>query len=99
MMLAVKTMKPSVVMAKMAGIESTAKTRSVNSMTTSTSSRGVAMRTPFLTVKNFWPSYSLDTGIRRRTSRRPGFFSRSVSSSSFENSIRRPVNSRKAPNT
>ena len=41
-MLLVKTMKGSGVMAKIAGIESTAKIRSVTSTRTSASSRGVA---------------------------------------------------------
>ncbi len=97
MMLAVNTMKPSVVTAKMAGIESTAKSTSVNSITTSTSRRGVAMRTPFLMVKNFCPSYSELTGISRLTRRKPGFFSRSVSPSPFWKSMRAPVKRRNAP--
>jgi hypothetical protein len=42
MMLAVKTMNVSVVMAKIAGTESTAKMRSAMLMTTSARNRGVA---------------------------------------------------------
>ncbi len=41
-MFEVKTMKGSLVTAKIAGIESTAKTRSVHSIRTSTTSSGVA---------------------------------------------------------
>jgi hypothetical protein len=44
---------------------STAKTTSLTSTTASTSSSGVATRTPFWTVKNLSPSYALLTGIRR----------------------------------
>ena len=46
-MFEVKTMNGSRVTAKMAGIESTAKTTSVASTTTSTRSSGVASRWPF----------------------------------------------------
>ena len=45
-------MKGSVVTPKTAGMESTAKTRSDSSMTTKTSSSGVAVRTPSTCVKN-----------------------------------------------
>ena len=56
--LAVNTRNVSWVTAKMAGIESTANTMSVNSTSTSTSSSGVATSAPLRRVKNFWPSYS-----------------------------------------
>lgn len=48
-----------------AGTESTAKTTSDSSTTARASSSGVAVRTPFSTVKNLSPSYSVDTGINR----------------------------------
>jgi hypothetical protein len=54
--LEVSTMNGSVVIAKIAGIESTAKITSVMPTSAITSSSGVAMRTPFCTVKNFSPS-------------------------------------------
>mmetsp|Transcript_11807 Transcript_11807/g.34099 ORF Transcript_11807/g.34099 Transcript_11807/m.34099 type:complete len:234 (+) Transcript_11807:287-988(+) len=53
----VKTMNGSSVMPKTAGTESTANTMSVSSMQTSTSSKGVALRTPSTHVKNRSPSY------------------------------------------
>ena len=48
-------------MAKMAGMESTAKIKSVNSITVTTTNRGVAIFTPFSMVKKFPPLYSLLT--------------------------------------
>ena len=42
--------------AKIAGIESTANNRSVNSITATTTNKGVAILTPFWTVKNLAPS-------------------------------------------
>ncbi|MNY35923.1 hypothetical protein D3C86_1703650 [compost metagenome] len=47
--------------AKMAGIESTANNKSVNSITATTTNKGVAILTPFSTVKNFSPSKFLLT--------------------------------------
>jgi len=49
-------MKGSVVIAKMAGIESTANTMSTMPMSRITTSKGVAILTPFTLVKNFSPS-------------------------------------------
>ena len=49
-------MNGSVVMAKIAGIESTAKTMSTMPVRRITRNNGVAMRTPLKTVKNFSPS-------------------------------------------
>ena len=54
-MLEVKTMKGPVVTAKMAGILSTAKTRSLISIITKTRNIGVAQRTPLMRTKNFCP--------------------------------------------
>ena len=48
-------------MAKIAGMESTAKIKSVNSITATTTNRGVAILTPFSMVKKFPPLYSLLT--------------------------------------
>ena len=44
-------------MAKIAGIESTAKSKSVNSITATTTNNGVATFLPFSIVKNLSPSY------------------------------------------
>jgi len=64
-MLEVKTMKGSGVMAKIAGIESSANTKSLASTTTSESSNGVAKRRPDSTTVKLPPRYSLTTGTRR----------------------------------
>ncbi len=63
-MLEVSTMNGSSVIAKIAGIESTAKITSVMPTSATTISSGVAMRLPFSTVQNFSPSKFLDTGIK-----------------------------------
>ncbi|MNQ97484.1 hypothetical protein D3C85_1131380 [compost metagenome] len=47
--------------AKIAGMESTAKIKSVNSITATTTNNGVASFIPFSTVKNLAPSNSLLT--------------------------------------
>ena len=44
------------------GMESMAKTTSVDPSTMTTRANGVAMRMPFLMVKKLWPSYSSETG-------------------------------------
>ena len=49
-------MKGSLVMAKMAGMESTAKITSVSAIRQITISRGVAIFLPFSTVQKFSPS-------------------------------------------
>ena len=49
-------MNGSVVMAKIAGIESTAKTMSTMPVSRITRNKGVAIRSPSTTVKNFSPS-------------------------------------------
>ncbi|MNG30537.1 hypothetical protein D3C84_1161690 [compost metagenome] len=54
-MLEVNTMKGSVVTAKIAGMLSTANTRSLASIRTITRNIGVAQRTPFSTTKNRSP--------------------------------------------
>jgi hypothetical protein len=54
-MLAARTMKASSVMAKMAGIESTAKATSVLATTSSTAKIGVARRRPRSRTKIFCP--------------------------------------------
>ena len=63
----VNTRNGSVVTPKIAGMESIAKIRSVNSTRISTSSSGVAIRRPFSTVKKCLPLKSLDIGTTRRT--------------------------------
>ena len=73
-------MKVSCVMAKMAGIESTAKTTSVTSMQSRTAKSGVTARTPLWRTKNFWPWNSLVTGIKRRSNLSAMFFSGSIDS-------------------
>jgi len=52
----VSTMKGSIVMAKIAGIESTANTTSTMPIRRITTNSGVATLTPSRTVKNFSPS-------------------------------------------
>src|SRR5262249_33460909 len=64
-MFEVKTMNGSLVIAKIAGMESSAKTTSADSTSTSDSSRGVASRFPFSTVKKR-PSSSRDVEGRTR---------------------------------
>ena len=91
-------MKGSLVTAKMAGIESTAKIRSVNSTSSSTTNRGVAMRMPFSRTKNLSARYSLVTGIQRLNSRTTGLRSGWISSS-FLKIILMPVRIRNAPKT
>jgi hypothetical protein len=76
-MLDVSTMKGSVVMAKMTGIESTAKiTLVLPTGATTASSSGVAMRWPFSSVKNFSPPKCWLTGSTRLISFSAGLLSR-----------------------
>ena len=62
-------MNGSVVIAKIAGIESIANMTSVVSTTTRTANSGVAISLPAWRTKNFWPWYSSVIGTDRRTSR------------------------------
>lgn len=59
----VMTINESVVIAKMAGMESNANTRSVISTITRATSIGEAKSTPFLCNKNLLPFTSKETGI------------------------------------
>ena len=72
--------------ASTAGTESTANSTSVVSTSTSTANSGVASRRPATRVHSFWPSYSLVEGTTRRTSRRNGLCSGSMSPSSSDRS-------------
>ena len=85
------------VTAKIAGIESTAKIRSVTSTSTRTVNSGVASRTPLRRTKNFAPSYESVLGISRRVSARIRLFAGSPWSLRCRN-IWMPVSTRKAPN-
>lgn len=51
----VYTIKASLVMARIAGIESTAKIKSVVSMSNRTINKGVAVRFPFSRIQNLLP--------------------------------------------
>ena len=97
-MFEVKTMKGSRVMAKMAGMESTAKTMSVDSMASRATKSGVAVNTPQRRVKNLPSSYSLLTGNQQRNRRITQFFSGSVFLSLFHIMLM-PVKTRSAPKT
>ena len=55
-MFEVYRIKGSFEIAKIAGIESTANNKSVNSITATTTNKGVASLIPFCTVKNLSPS-------------------------------------------
>ena len=69
----VKTMNGSLVTAKIAGIESTAKTRSVHSISTSTRSSGVATRLPSCRIVKRGAVVLGDRGHEARgTAGRPG---------------------------
>ena len=70
--LALQTTKGLVVIAKIAGMESTAKTKSVVPTTTTTANSGVARSLPALRTKNFSPSKPGVTETSRRTRRRTG---------------------------
>ena len=71
-MLDVKTMNVSCVIAKIAGIESTAKTTSVPSTTSRARNSGVTARRPPMRVKKRSPSLLLATRRKRRASRTTG---------------------------
>src|SRR5437879_4518508 len=64
--LEVKMINASCVTAKMAGRESSAKTRSAVSTINSASASGVSARRPCQIVASFWPSKAGATGERRR---------------------------------
>ena len=86
--------------ARIAGIESTAKTTSVVSISDQHGEqrRGQrAWRAPC--VNSFWPSYSSVDGTTRCTSLSTGLFSGWTSSSSLPQRARTPVKMRNAPNT
>ena len=72
-------MKGSVVIAKMAGIESTANTMSTIPISRITTSSGEAILTPFTTVKNFSPSQPGAVLKRLRIHLSAGLLSRSGS--------------------
>ena len=92
-------MNGSFVTAKMAGMLSMAKTRSLHSTTSTTRMSGVKIRWPVTVwqVKRS-PSYPGVMGRSFRARRTSGFFSGSISASSAV-SIRMPVNTRIAPKT
>jgi hypothetical protein len=69
------TMNGSDVMAKTAGIESTAKSRSVVSTSRRTRRRGVTMRRPSRTTVKRPPCCTSAMGRKRRASRMVGLFS------------------------
>ena len=91
-------MNGSSVTAKIAGIESTANTMSVVSISTSTASSGVATRLPGSTTENRCPWYSGVIGTTRRNSFSTGFRSGCTSSSRCS-AMRMPVSTRNAPKT
>ena len=98
MTLLVSTMNGSLVIAKMAGMESTAKITSVNAIKQITMKSGVAMRLPFSSVMNFSPSKFLLTGKNLRSNFSAGLLFKSGSLPAAHH-ILIPVNTRKAPNT
>ena len=91
-------MKGSLVTAKIAGMESTAKIKSVNSTSSSTTNSGVAIKMPSLRMKNFSPWNSGVTGMKRLKSFTSGLFSGWISVSRFT-IILMPVAIRKTPKT
>jgi hypothetical protein len=92
----VMTINESVVIAKMAGMESSANTRSVISTITRATSIGEAKSTPFLCNKNLLPFTSNETGINLSYC---NIFFISIFFSFFCRSIRIPVNNNNPPNT
>ena len=91
-----KTMNSSRLTARMAGIESTAKTTSVVSIRMRTANSGVARRTPLRRVNIFWPSYSVVDGTSLRTILSAGFRSGWTSASPWR-AILTAVYRRNAP--
>ena len=92
----VKTMNGFLVTAKMAGMESTANSKSVVSTINNTSASGVKAVRPRSTVKNFCPLNSVVTGRSLRAARMTRFFSGSGGLSPTK-IILMPVNSKTAP--
>ncbi len=80
-MLEVYTMKGSRVIARMAGIESTANMRSVDAITIMTGMRAVAISFPSRRTKKFGEVYSVSTGTNRLKNLSTGFFPGSTSTS------------------
>ena len=95
--LLVKTRNGSWVTAKIAGIESTAKTRSLTSTMISTVSSGVAAHRPFSLIQNLAPCQVGVLGMIRAVSRSRGCCVGSAIRSRCRN-ICRPVTTRKTPN-
>ena len=89
-------MKGSLVIAKIAGTLSTAKTMSVNSMKTSVSRSGVPMRRPDSLIRNF-PSCRVGVIGRNFLRRRRMTFSAGSGCDSGPKATLRPVNARKTP--
>ncbi len=89
-------MNGSAVMARIAGIESTAKTTSVVSMTSSVTNIGVATSLPAWRMKKCCSWYSPVTGMNLRSSRSIGLRSGWISFS-FSSAMRIPVKTRNAP--
>ncbi len=96
--LEVKTMYGSLVTAKMAGMESTAKITSVTSMRASAKKRGVASHLPFAFVKKWLPSRCGLAGTMRRRNLKTALFS-GWSAAPPANRSFTPVRIRKAPKT
>ncbi len=93
---AVNTMNGLCVMPKIAGIESSANTRSVVPIAMNTMRMGVKIFFPSTIVRSFTPSYSLEIAIRLRRNRITPF-SRSSMSWWFSRTCWIAVNSRNAP--
>ncbi len=89
-MLDVKTMRGSLVRAKIAGTESTANTMSVISRKSTAMKSGVACFVPSRVTKNFCPWSSLVTGMRFLNSLMAAFSSGSTPSS-LASIMRMPV--------
>ena len=92
----VSTMNGSIVIAKMAGMESTANTMSTMPISRITTNSGVAIRTPSCTVKKFSPSYVAEIRMWLRIHRNAGLASRS-GSWPVASHIFTPVKTRNAP--
>ena len=93
-----KTRKASCVTPNVAGIESSAKSRSVDPIAIITRNSGVATRLPSMRVNSREPSYSSVTGTTRRTWRTTALSS-GLGSSSRWRSRPMPVQMRIAPKT
>jgi hypothetical protein len=86
-------------MAKIAGIESTANTKSVNSIIINAKNKGVATLFQFSIVKNLSVFVSFDTGIIFLTVLTINFFSKSTVSSLSSKSIFTAVNNKNTQKT